>query len=97
MLFLVWCVPWSSEESAEWSADATWKYNYIWNTAQNASTYTSLTFGAFFTELSQNFKCIPSGQETHKVRFHFWHDGLMIGLASGLGFAKREETWETSR
>ncbi|KAF9233181.1 phosphoglycerate mutase-like protein [Melanogaster broomeanus] len=47
-----------------------WEYNYIWNAAQNASIYTSLTFGVFFTELSQNFKRFQSGRETHKLRFY---------------------------
>ncbi|KIJ59604.1 hypothetical protein HYDPIDRAFT_33044 [Hydnomerulius pinastri MD-312] len=74
-----------------------WENNYIWNAAQNASTYTSLTFGVFFTELSQNFKRIQSGQETHKVRFYVGHDGSMIRLASGLGFAKRGENGGTLR
>ncbi|KAN0078177.1 Histidine phosphatase superfamily [Tylopilus felleus] len=62
-----------------------WEYNYIWNSAQNATTYTSLTFGVFFTELVHHFERVRSGDETHKLRFYVGHDGSMIRLAAGLG------------
>ncbi|KAH7888873.1 phosphoglycerate mutase-like protein [Phlebopus sp. FC_14] len=61
-----------------------WEYNYIWNAAQNASTYTSLTFGVFFTELSRNLHRVKRGKHTHKLKFYVGHDGSMIRLAAGL-------------
>src|ERR1700723_314938 len=45
------------------------KSSYIWNTAENSTIYNRLTFGVFFSELSQNFKLIRSGEETFKMRF----------------------------
>ncbi|KAF8552843.1 phosphoglycerate mutase-like protein [Imleria badia] len=65
-----------------------WEYNYIWNSAQNASTYTSLTFGVFFTELLHNFERFRAGEETHKLKFYVGHDGSMIRLAAGLGLGR---------
>jgi len=64
------------------------EYNYIWNAAQNASMYNSLTFGVFFQELAQNFKLFQSGGETFKLRLYIGHDGSMVRLASGLGLGK---------
>ncbi|KAF7424379.1 hypothetical protein PC9H_009686 [Pleurotus ostreatus] len=64
------------------------EYNYIWNAAENSTTYNQLTFGVFFQELLQNFQQFKSGAETHKLVFFVGHDGSMIRLASGLGFGK---------
>jgi len=64
------------------------EYNYIWNAAQNASVYNSLTFGVMFKELSQNFAALRAGTETFKARLYVGHDGSMIRLASGLGLGK---------
>ncbi|KAI0791129.1 phosphoglycerate mutase-like protein [Abortiporus biennis] len=64
------------------------EYDYIWNSAQNASTYNSLTFGVFFQELAMNLKLFQSGNESFKLRLYVGHDGSLIRLASGLGFGK---------
>ncbi|KAF9223286.1 phosphoglycerate mutase-like protein [Gyrodon lividus] len=80
----------SQEDANTVFALGDWEYNYIWNAAQNASTYTSLTFGVFFIELSQNFKRFQSGRETHKLRFYVGHDGTMIRLAAALGLGNVE-------
>ncbi|KAG6372592.1 phosphoglycerate mutase-like protein [Boletus reticuloceps] len=75
----------SQEDASTVFALGDWEYNYVWNSAQNASVYTSLTFGVFFTELLHNFERFRSGKETHKLRFYVGHDGSMIRLAAGLG------------
>ncbi|EIW76979.1 phosphoglycerate mutase-like protein [Coniophora puteana RWD-64-598 SS2] len=80
------CVTWEEAETVFGIGD--WEYNYIWNAAQNASTYNSLTFSVAFEELSMNFKRFRAGNETHKMRFYVAHDGSMIRLMSGLGFGK---------
>ncbi|KAL0960733.1 hypothetical protein HGRIS_005757 [Hohenbuehelia grisea] len=64
------------------------EYNYIWNAAQNSSTYVRLTFGVFFQEILQNMQSFAAGHEPHKLRFYVGHDGTMIRLASGLGFGR---------
>ncbi|KAI0758759.1 phosphoglycerate mutase-like protein [Fomes fomentarius] len=86
------------------------EYNYIWNTAVNATAYTQLTFGVFMQELAMNFKLFRSGGELYKLRFFVGHDGTMIRLASLLGLGKIAplrwpalgseiimEVWETQR
>ncbi|EIN05099.1 phosphoglycerate mutase-like protein [Punctularia strigosozonata HHB-11173 SS5] len=64
------------------------EYNYIWNAAENATTYNQLTFGVMFSELAANFRSFKSGSETYKSRLYVGHDGSMIRLASGLGLGK---------
>ncbi|CAL1698559.1 unnamed protein product [Somion occarium] len=75
-------------DAAKVFAIGDFEYNYIWNAAQNASTYNQLTFGVFFQELVQNFKLFRSGEEKFKARLFVGHDGSMIRLASGLGLGK---------
>lgn len=60
--------------------------SYIWNTADNATTYNQLTFGVMFQELAMNFALFasPAG-DPFKLRFYVGHDGSMIRLAKGLG------------
>jgi hypothetical protein len=52
--------------------------SYIWNAAQNASLYNSLTFGVMFGELAQNFVAFKEGKETFKARLYVGHDGSMV-------------------
>ncbi|KAH7923012.1 phosphoglycerate mutase-like protein [Leucogyrophana mollusca] len=78
----------SQEDADTVFALGDWEYNYIWNAAENATTYNQLTFGVMFMELARDFKRFQSGDERHKLRFHVAHDGSMIRLASGLGFGK---------
>ncbi|KAI0071352.1 phosphoglycerate mutase-like protein [Panus rudis PR-1116 ss-1] len=78
----------AATDAAKVFAIGDFEYNYIWNAAQNASTYNQLTFGVFFFELAQNFKLFQSGKETFKARLFVGHDGSMIRLASGLGFGR---------
>ncbi|KAI0743062.1 phosphoglycerate mutase-like protein [Daedaleopsis nitida] len=78
----------SEADAAKVFAIGDLEYNYIWNAAENASTYTQLTFGVFMQELAQNFKQFREGTEPHKLRFFVGHDGTMIRLASLLGFGK---------
>jgi|SRR3984957_20224185 len=62
--------------------------SYIWNSAENATTYVQLTFGVFFSELARNFKLFQAGKEAYLMRFYVGHDGSMIRLAAGLGIGK---------
>lgn len=78
----------SEEDAAGVFAIGDFEYNYIWNAAQNASTYTALTFGVMFSELAANFKAFQSGVETYRARLYVGHDGSMIRLASGLELGK---------
>ncbi|KAK7684387.1 hypothetical protein QCA50_012334 [Cerrena zonata] len=78
----------SEADAAKVFSIGDFEYNYIWNSAQNASTYTQLTFGVFFQELVQNFQLFRSGGEQFKARLFVGHDGSMIRLASGLGLGK---------
>ncbi|KAH0835629.1 phosphoglycerate mutase-like protein [Lanmaoa asiatica] len=80
----------SQEDADTVFALGDWEYNYIWNSAQNASTYLSLTFGVFFAELLHNFERFRLGEETHKLRFYVGHDGSMIRLAAGLGLGNAQ-------
>ncbi|TFY78410.1 hypothetical protein EWM64_g5599 [Hericium alpestre] len=78
---------------SDWDADTVhaigdFEYNYIWNTAENATAYNQLTFGVMFGELAQNMVDFAAGRESHKLRFYVGHDGSMIRLASGLGLGK---------
>lgn len=41
-----------------------------------------------FQEYALNMKAIMAGTESYKFRLYSGHDGGMIRLASGLGFAK---------
>ncbi|OBZ74558.1 ER membrane protein complex subunit 1 [Grifola frondosa] len=75
----------SEADAAKVFSIGDFEYNYIWNAAVNATTYTQLTFGVFFQELAQNFKLFRAGSESYKMRFYVGHDGSMIRLASLLG------------
>ncbi|EJF61411.1 phosphoglycerate mutase-like protein [Dichomitus squalens LYAD-421 SS1] len=100
----------SEADAAKVFAIGDFEYNYIWNAAENATTYNQLTFGVFMQELSQNFKLFRDGGESFKLRFYVGHDGTMIRLASALGFGKVAplrwpalgsevimEVWETNK
>lgn len=63
-------------------------YSYIWNSAENATTYNSLTYGVMFQELAMNMRAIIAGTEPFKMRLYSGHDGGMVRLASGLGLGK---------
>ncbi|KAL6303379.1 phosphoglycerate mutase-like protein [Sparassis latifolia] len=78
----------SAEDAARVFALGDFEYNYIWNTAENATTYAQLTFGVFMLELAQNFARFRAGEESHKLIFYVGHDGTMIRLASLLGLGK---------
>lgn len=78
----------SEQDAAKVFAIGDLEYNYIWNAAVNATTYTQLTFGVFFIELAHNFKLFRAGGETYKLRLFVGHDGTMIRLASLLGLGK---------
>ncbi|KAI0698791.1 phosphoglycerate mutase-like protein [Earliella scabrosa] len=100
----------SETDAAKVFAIGDFEYNYIWNTAENATTYTQLTFGVFMLELAQNFKLFRDGDEPYKLRFFVGHDGTMIRLASLLGLGREVplrwpalgseivmEVWQTPR
>lgn len=70
--------------------ELTLDHSYIWNTAENATTYTRLTYGVMFKELAMNMRAIIAGSEPFKLRLYSGHDGSMVRLASGLGFGKPE-------
>ncbi|KAF8264862.1 histidine phosphatase superfamily [Lactarius quietus] len=55
---------------------------YIWHAAQNASTYTSLTFGAFFAELAD---ALAAPTLAHPLSLYVGHDGSLVRLLAGLG------------
>ncbi|THH16964.1 hypothetical protein EW146_g3768 [Bondarzewia mesenterica] len=78
----------SEADASKVHAIGDFEYNYIWNTAENSTTYNQLTFGVMFSELAQNLISFRSGSESHKLRFYVGHDGSMIRLASGLGLGK---------
>ncbi|THG96106.1 hypothetical protein EW145_g7840 [Phellinidium pouzarii] len=78
----------SEEDASRVHAIGDFEYNYIWNSAENATVYNQLTFGVMFMELAMNFRAFQSGTETHKLTFYVGHDGSMVRLASGLGFGK---------
>ncbi|TCD60758.1 hypothetical protein EIP91_009551 [Steccherinum ochraceum] len=65
-----------------------WEYNYIWNAAENATTYNQLTFGVYFQELAMSLRNFQSGKSDVKYHLTVGHDGSMIRLASGLGLGK---------
>ncbi|KAJ3529634.1 hypothetical protein NM688_g7829 [Phlebia brevispora] len=64
------------------------EYNYIWNTAENATIYNQLTIGILLQEFSMNFQNFRAGKETFKLRFFVGHDGTMIRVASAFGIGK---------
>ncbi|KAA1477624.1 phosphoglycerate mutase-like protein [Dentipellis sp. KUC8613] len=78
----------AEEDADRVHAIGDFEYNYIWNTAQNSTTYNQLTFGVMFSELAKNFVSFRAGKESHKLRFYVGHDGSMVRLASGLGVGK---------
>ncbi|KAI0054788.1 phosphoglycerate mutase-like protein, partial [Artomyces pyxidatus] len=79
----------SEADAAQVFAIGDFEYNYIWNTAENATEYNQLTFGVMFSELAQNFISFSAGHETHRLRLYVGHDGSLIRLASGLGFGQQ--------
>ncbi|KAI0659475.1 phosphoglycerate mutase-like protein [Cubamyces menziesii] len=78
----------SEADAAKVFSIGDFEYNYIWNAAQNATTYSQLDFGVFMLELAQNFQGFRSGDEPYKLRFYVGHDGTLIRLASLLGLGK---------
>lgn len=56
--------------------------SYIWNAAQNASTYNSLTFGVFFAELAD---ALSVSTFTQRLSLYVGHDGTLVRLLAGLG------------
>ncbi|KAI0032631.1 phosphoglycerate mutase-like protein [Vararia minispora EC-137] len=75
----------SAADAATVYALGDFEYNYIWNSAQNASTYTSLSYGVLLAELAQNLADVAAGTEPFGARLYVGHDGSMIRLASALG------------
>lgn len=69
--------------NADWVASS-----YIWNAAENATTYNQLTFGVFFQELAMSLRNFQSRKTSTKLHLTVGHDGSMIRLASGLGLGK---------
>ncbi|KAH9911777.1 phosphoglycerate mutase-like protein [Epithele typhae] len=78
----------SNADAARVFALGDFEYNYIWNTAENSTTYSQLNFGVFMLELAHNLKLFQAGEETFKLRFYVGHDGSMIRLAALLGLGK---------
>jgi len=72
----------SEGDAASVFAIGDFEYNYIWNAAQNASTYNSLTFGVFFAELADAL-AVP--KFTHRLSLYVGHDGTLVRLLAGLG------------
>ncbi|KAH9993436.1 phosphoglycerate mutase-like protein [Russula vinacea] len=72
----------SENDAASVFAIGDFEYNYIWNAAQNASTYNSLTFGVFFAELADAL-AVPTF--THRLALYVGHDGTLVRLLAGLG------------
>ncbi|KAI9463914.1 phosphoglycerate mutase-like protein [Russula earlei] len=70
----------SEADAASVFAIGDFEYDYIWNAARNASTYNSLTFGAFFAELADAL-----AEPTHRLALHIGHDGTLVRLLAGLG------------
>jgi len=70
----------SEADAASVFAIGDFEYDYIWHAAQNASDYTSLTFGAFFAELADALE-----EPTHRLALYVGHDGSLVRLLAGLG------------
>ncbi|KAF8498089.1 phosphoglycerate mutase-like protein [Russula emetica] len=70
------------DDAASVFAIGDFEYNYIWNVAQNASTYNSLTFGVFFAELADAL-AVPTF--THRLSLYVGHDGTLVRLLGALG------------
>lgn len=72
----------SEADAASVFAIGDFEYDYIWHAAQNASTYTSLTFGAFFAELAD---ALATPAFAHRLALYVGHDGTLVRLLAGLG------------
>ncbi|KAH8988416.1 phosphoglycerate mutase-like protein [Lactarius akahatsu] len=72
----------SEADAASVFAIGDFEYDYIWHAAQNASMYTSLTFGAFFAELADALAAPTFG---HRLALYVGHDGTLVRLLAGLG------------
>ncbi|KAH8989038.1 phosphoglycerate mutase-like protein [Lactarius hatsudake] len=72
----------SEADAASVFAIGDFEYDYIWHAAQNASMYTSLTFGAFFAELADALAASTFG---HRLALYVGHDGTLVRLIAGLG------------
>ncbi|KAH9966321.1 phosphoglycerate mutase-like protein [Lactifluus volemus] len=72
----------SEADAASVFAIGDFEYDYIWHAAQNASTYNSLTFGAFFAELADAL-AVPAF--AHRFALYVGHDGSLVRLLAGLG------------
>ncbi|KAN0129956.1 phosphoglycerate mutase [Lactarius tabidus] len=72
----------SEADAASVFAIGDFEYDYIWHAAQNASTYTSLTFGAFFAELAD---ALAAPMFAHRLALYVGHDGSLVRLLAGLG------------
>ncbi|KAI9431170.1 phosphoglycerate mutase-like protein [Lactarius indigo] len=72
----------SEADAASVFAIGDFEYDYIWHAAQNASTYTSLTFGAFFAELAD---ALAAPTFAHRLALYVGHDGTLVRLLAGLG------------
>jgi hypothetical protein len=72
----------SEADAASVFALGDFEYDYIWHAAQNSSTYTSLTFGAFFAELAD---ALAAPTFSHRLALYVGHDGTLVRLLAGLG------------
>ncbi|KAH9976993.1 phosphoglycerate mutase-like protein [Russula compacta] len=72
----------SDADAASVFAIGDFEYDYIWHAAQNASTYNSLTFGAFFAELAD---ALAAPIFPHRLALYVGHDGSLVRLLAGLG------------
>ncbi|KAI0293662.1 phosphoglycerate mutase-like protein [Multifurca ochricompacta] len=72
----------SEADAAAVFAIGDFEYDYIWHAAENASTYNSLTFGAFFAELADAL-AVP--EFSHRLALYVGHDGSLVRLLAGLG------------
>ncbi|KAI0262811.1 phosphoglycerate mutase-like protein [Gloeopeniophorella convolvens] len=72
----------SEQDAATVFALGDFEYDYIWRAAQNASTYNTLTFGVFFSELAD---ALAGPSYTHRLALYVGHDGSLVRLLAGLG------------
>ncbi|KAH9957830.1 histidine phosphatase superfamily [Russula dissimulans] len=70
----------SKDDAASVYAIGDFEYNYIFNEAQNSSTYNSLTIGVLASELADGLAA-----PTHPLALHVGHDSTLVRLLAVLG------------
>jgi len=70
----------SEDDAASVYAIGDFEYNYIFNEAQNSSTYNSLTIGVLASELVNGLAA-----PTHRLALYVGHDSTLVRLLAVLG------------